>query len=121
MALILGSINTPPPSKDVPDLIYDLLDWWREGFSKVYYSGESDKIKLIAKFHERFLSIHPFLDGNGRVSRIISSLQFKDLIGKNVIFDGIDKQNYFDSLQKAREGNNDKLIDIFKSLISKSP
>jgi hypothetical protein len=114
-------LYTPPSSKDVPSLIYNLLVWWREEFSKVFYSGESDKIELIAKFHERFLSIHPFLDGNGRVSRILSSLQFKDLLDKNVIFDDIDKQNYFDSLQKAREGDNDKLIDIFKSLISKSP
>lgn len=114
-------LYTPPSSKDVPKLVYDLLKWWREEFSKVFYSGESDKIELIAKFHERFLSIHPFLDGNGRVSRILSSLQFKDLLDKNVIFDDIDKKNYFGSLQKAREGNNEKLIDIFKSLISKSP
>ena len=84
---------------------------------EVLYSSEQDKVLAIAEFHEKFLTIHPFIDGNGRVSRILASLQFKDLLDKIVHFDRIDRNEYFDSLNNARNGNKQKLTDIFKSLI----
>lgn len=42
-------------------------------FSKAYNSlGKTDSILSFASAHHRFLWIHPFLDGNGRVARLLS-------------------------------------------------
>ena len=104
------------PAKVIAD-IYELLKWWREEYMKVYYSNESEKIFAIASFHEKFLTIHPFLDGNGRVARTIASIQYKDLLDKDVKFDQIERKEYYIALQNARNGNKDGLNDIFTALI----
>lgn len=59
-----------PDAKDVPKLIKDLLDWLKqskkEGVHPIIRSGI---------LHLEFVSIHPFTDGNGRVSRLLTQLQ----------------------------------------------
>lgn len=47
----------------------DLLDWYHEAESK----GEHP-IVLAAVFHYRFVAIHPFDDGNGRMARLLMNL-----------------------------------------------
>ena len=107
----------PSPPDTIPTLIYNLLEWWRGEYMKVIYDLEEAQITVIALFHEKFLSIHPFLDGNGRIARILASLQFKDLLDKIVIFDRIERADYYQALQKSREGNKQDLNDIFRALI----
>lgn len=107
----------PASPLEVPSLTFDLLNWWREEYMKVAYSSEIKKISAIASFHEKFLSIHPFLDGNGRVSRILASIQFKDLLNIEVTFERIERIDYYKALQTARKGNEKGLNDIFTALI----
>ncbi|MCB0373204.1 MAG: Fic family protein, partial [Muricauda sp.] len=92
----------PPEASEVPKLTIELLNWWKEKYMEVLYSSEQEKILAISEFHERFLTIHPFIDGNGRVARVLASLQFKDLLDNVVQFDSIDRNEYFDSLNNAR-------------------
>ncbi len=56
-----------PPGEEVPQLIGEIVDW---------LEGEED-IDVIVKAalaHLNVISVHPFRDGNGRISRIIQSL-----------------------------------------------
>ena len=107
----------PPDSTKIPSLIVDLLTWWREKYMKILYAEKEDKIFAIAEFHEKFLSIHPFLDGNGRVARVIASIQCRDLLDEEITFENIEKiSDYYNALQNARKGNRQELIDIFMSL-----
>lgn len=107
----------PAAPAEVPNLTYELLKWWREEYMKVAYSSEIYKITAIATFHEKFLSIHPFLDGNGRIARTIASIQFKDLLDRDVIFEGIERREYYKAIQDSRNGNRQELNDIFTALI----
>jgi Fic family protein len=84
---------------------------------KVCFSTDDKKISTIAAFHERFLSIHPFLDGNGRVARLLASIQFKDLLDKDVTFENVERFHYYKALQTARNGEKESLNDIFLALI----
>ena len=68
---------------------------------KVKYGTENDQIQAISEFHEKFVTIHPFLDGNGRVARAISALQYQDLLEKDVHFDKISRESYYQALQNA--------------------
>ena len=110
-------IGASPES--VPALTHDLLDWWRSNFQKTIYANENAKIQLIAEFHAKFLAIHPFLDGNGRVSRALATLQSKDLLSKSIAFEKIDdRDEYYSSLQLAQQqGDYKQLIAHLESLI----
>jgi len=57
----------PPPPNDIPDLLEDLLE---------YASQDTDLHPLlrIGLIHYQFETIHPFLDGNGRLGRLLISL-----------------------------------------------
>ena len=83
----------------------------------ILYADRQEKVLAIAQFHEQFLSIHPFLDGNGRVSRVIASIQCEDLLGQKLSFEEIaDRNEYYKALQSAREGGHQALVDMFISL-----
>ena len=107
----------PPPPDEVPRMINELLEWWRAEYMNVLYANSQIKVLAIAQFHEKFLSIHPFLDGNGRVARVIASIQYRDLLGQQVAFEKIENRNdYYAALQSARQGGHQSLVDIFLSL-----
>ena len=58
-----------PPSKDVPKLLEDLLEWLKKSKSDGIHP-----IVIASIFHLEFVSIHPFTDGNGRVARLLTQL-----------------------------------------------
>jgi Fic family protein len=59
--------HVPPSSKRVPDFMEYFAKQYR--FEKL---GTSSRIMAMAAAHHRFNYIHPFPDGNGRVSRLMS-------------------------------------------------
>jgi Fic family protein len=57
------------------------------------------------------------LDGNGRLARVIASIQFGDLLDQQIAFDEIENRaEYYEALQSARKGGHQALVDIFLSL-----
>ena len=62
---------------------------------------EIDPFMKAAWLQWAFLRIHPFEDGNGRVSRIISSIPLSKLNLPPIIVTNKHKQEYFKALHKA--------------------
>lgn len=58
---------TPPPAKDTPRLIEDLVSWLEK-------NKEIHPIVRAGLFHYQFETIHPFTDGNGRTGRLMTLL-----------------------------------------------
>jgi len=56
--------------QETPALMGELLAWYRRE-AKV---GELHPLVLAATFHYRFVAIHPFDDGNGRMARLLTNL-----------------------------------------------
>jgi Fic family protein len=56
----------PPPSREVPRRMEDLLEWWNGRAS------EWSPIVSSAVLHYQFEAIHPFADGNGRMGRALA-------------------------------------------------
>lgn len=63
---ISGSTVTLPNPIKVPDLMKKLIHWLNQ--SRLHPA------QLAAEFHLRFVSIHPFVDGNGRTARLLFNL-----------------------------------------------
>lgn len=108
----IGSANpkearyTPPEPKKVEQLLIILLEKWNNNYQNLKEKGDNDQIITeITEFHHSFLSIHPFLDGNGRMARFILSQQVAELlnINKQIILE--DRQPYLTALQNMDNGN----------------
>lgn len=99
-------IYTPPPPEDVPPLMHNLVAWLQAetGIHPVLVAG-------IAQF--QLVHIHPFLDGNGRTSRLLSTLclyrtgyDFKQLFTISEYYDR-DRTRFYQAIQSVRDQGMD--------------
>ncbi len=99
-------VYTPPPALEVPAMINDLVVWLRaeHEVNPILISG-------IAQF--QLVHIHPFVDGNGRTSRLLSTLvlyktgyDFKRLFTISEYYDR-DRRPFYQALQSVREQGMD--------------
>jgi len=101
-----------PPAADVPALMGEVSDWLRGG------DLDAHVVVRAAMAHLHVVSVHPFRDGNGRVSRITQSLVLAHEGLMSPEFGSIEEylgehtQAYYAALQAAhgdtyrpREGN----------------
>lgn len=106
----------PPPPDEVPRLLEELLYDWRKGYSRLGSFLFEERLEAIARFHHRFVSIHPFLDANGRVARFILEQQALELLGKRVAEDFLsDPSDYYHFLYAADQGDLQPLINLLRA------
>ena len=53
--------------EETPSLMADLVDW----YNQTEQEGKLSPVELAALFHYRYIRIHPFEDGNGRIARLM--------------------------------------------------
>lgn len=99
---IAGSAHTPPDSVKVKELM--------RKFIKTKLNSKEHPVVEAALAHHELVSIHPFVDGNGRTARLLMNLilikqgYFPAVILKN------DRLKYYDVLENAHKGKTDEFI-----------
>ena len=78
-------------------LMADLVDWYNKEESK----GKLSPIELAALFHYRYIRIHPFEDGNGRIARLIVNYILARHDYPMIVIRSRDKKKYLEALHQA--------------------
>jgi len=115
-ASISDAVFVPPTFDSVNDYMNDIEKFVH---SEDFYFPDLLKIALI---HYQFETIHPFLDGNGRVGRLMITLYLveKGILKKPILYlsDFFERNRtlYYDNLMRAREKND--LTQWFKFFLT---
>lgn len=105
---ITGASKTPPDWSKVINLIDELIE-------KIAQS-KRHPLEIAAILHHRFVEIHPFIDGNGRVSRLLTNLFLIAQGYPPVVLKIEDRRKYYRFLRAADAGN----LEPFANFIAKT-
>lgn len=83
--------------EETPLLMADLVKWYQEEEAK----GELNPLELAALFHYRYIRIHPFEDGNGRIARLMMNFILARHDYPLIVVPTKTKRLYLDALGKA--------------------
>jgi Fic family protein len=94
----------PPMYIELGTLLNEFIDWYREQRTKIH------PVELAALVHLKFVTIHPFSDGNGRISRLIMNL-----ILKNNNFPLLDipytkRTSYYNALERSQTNGDENIF-----------
>jgi Fic family protein len=100
------AVYTPPPAHDVPVLMTEMVAWLNR-------PGEVHPVLVSGVAQYQLVHIHPFLDGNGRTSRLLSALclyrvgyNFKRLFTISEYYDR-DRPAFYAAIQSVRDRQMD--------------
>ncbi len=117
------TLFTPPAPYETRDAIQNICDEYNRAIGE----GGIDPLILIPVFIHDFLCIHPFIDGNGRMSRLLTTLLLYRsgyFIGKYISLEAKiadRKSEYYDALSEAQTGwheGNDDSVPFIKYILS---
>lgn len=106
---ISGSAVVMPNPRKVQTLMDEFFSWL-ENETKMH------AVELAAEAHYRFVTIHPFTDGNGRTARLLMNMILMMKGYPPAIIRKNDRLNYIKSLEKPQlvNGEGDSKNDYFK-------
>lgn len=107
--MIKGSSFMPPQPFLVTKEMEDFFIWFETNKNALH------PIVLAAELHERLVTIHPFIDGNGRTSRLVMNLILlqNGYIIANIKGDYDSRMQYYNALETAQTKNNKEDFLLF--------
>lgn len=97
--IISGAEHIPPDFILVPEKMEEFINWYKT-------CNNMHPVLKAAKIHVDFVGIHPFIDGNGRVSRLIMNLELLKNGYQAVNIRNDKKLEYYEALDTAHCHND---------------
>src|SRR3989338_7753651 len=110
---ISGSKFMPPSPVEVDPLLDDFFKWYSKNKQKLH------PVELAALTHLKFVTIHPFADGNGRISRLLMNFVLNKHNYPLLNISCKNRSSYYTALERAQVKQNDAIFVqwIFKRYI----
>src|SRR5690625_510356 len=93
--IISGVSHTPPNHIEVPQLMADLIAWYNK-------RNELHPLEKAVMLHSKFVNIHPFIDGNGRTSRLLMNLELIKAGYLPIIIENEQRFRYYEILEDRK-------------------
>jgi Fic family protein len=109
---ITGSAKTPPDWSKVTKLMDELIEKIAQ--------YKKHPVEVAAILHHRFVEIHPFIDGNGRVSRLLTNLYLIAQGYPPLVLKTEDRGKYYKFLRAADAGNPGLFVNFIAKAVDES-
>jgi len=115
--LISGASKAPPDYTLLNEKMAQLIDWYNNEANQLH------PIERAAKVHADFVSVHPFIDGNGRTSRLLMNLELMKsgyppcvitVENRLSYYEALDQWMAFDNTQPFIQFVSDAVIEGFR-------
>ena len=111
---ISGSVVVLPNPRKVPDLMQGFVEWLGQ-------SADLHAVELAAEAHYRLVTIHPFVDGNGRTARLLMNMILLMMGYPAAIIRKRDRLAYIGALEKAQlGGSKEGYLKIISKAVDRS-
>lgn len=111
--IISGSRHIPPQAHLLQERMDDMFVWYGQNCNTTH------PVHLAAQMHERFVSIHPFIDGNGRTARLLMNLILMQhgFPIANIKGDNDTRLRYYKTLEEASSGDNSAFVEFIEDTV----
>ncbi len=101
---ISGSKFMPPSPVEIYPMLTEFFKWYRKNKDKLH------PVELAALVHLRFVTIHPFGDGNGRITRLIMNfiLNRKKYPMLDIPYEK--RNSYYNALERSQVNKDEKIF-----------
>lgn len=104
--IITGTTFIPPAPEQIPDLMKSFVAGIPDDRSKHH------PVEYAAILHRKLVTVHPFIDGNGRAARLLMNLALLQAGYPVAIIPPVLRRDYLDTLNKTHKGD-DKAFNKF--------
>lgn len=101
---ISGSRFMPPSPAEVPALLREFYRWYDGNKAKTH------PVELAALAHLKLVTIHPFADGNGRMSRLVMNFVLNKHSYPLLNIPYENRQGYYNALERSQTKKNDAIF-----------
>lgn len=122
---ISGAKHVPPAALQVPQLMKQLI--------KILNDKQNGTKAIVSAsmVHHKLANIHPFVDGNGRLARLLLNLRLMQSGFPPIVLEKIQRNSYYSALEKADDGdlypittmiakNVEKMLDMYLSAVKQN-
>lgn len=100
--IISGAEHAPPEPFLIKDEMESFIDWYNNEGQKLHPVERASMVHII------FVGIHPFIDGNGRTSRLLLNLELMKSGYPPIIIKNENRLKYYNALDKAHITKDNK-------------
>jgi len=104
---ISGSRFMPPSPIEVQPLLRDFFRWYDRSKSSLH------PVELAAAVHLRFVTVHPFTDGNGRISRLLMNFVLKKHGYPLLNIPYENRRSYYNALERTQMKKADSIFIVW--------
>lgn len=102
--MVGGSRFTPPSPLELNALLNEFITWYAKNKNKL------NPVELAALVHLKFVTIHPFTDGNGRISRLLMNFVLNKHGFPMLNIEYKNRSSYYTALERSQTKRNETLF-----------
>ncbi len=106
--LLNGELHYYASPEEVPSRMYELINWYKSAKQ----NPEIHPVVVATLFHYEFVAIHPFADGNGRMSRWLMNLVLLQKYYPITVLKQQKRNQYYAALQESDIGNFTDFVEF---------
>ena len=113
---ITGEIHYYASVEETPVKMKELVDW----YNKMSLDKKINPIVLAALFHHKFVAIHPFDDGNGRMTRLLTNFVLLKFGYPISVIKQENRKQYYATLAQADNGEVIPIVELISETVENS-